>query len=309
MWTELGDEASLARYRSEIDRVGVPVYTVQGNHDRPRDPAVFNRLVGPTHPSFDVEGNRFVGLDFDRPEEALSVLERQIATAPAAKIKRVFTFGHYPLLAPDAVCLQPVARFRQRCRPEGRAVSGPRPAWADCGPLRRPPSQSVRRGRFLYRHSVSHRAVRGQQRRLASLLHHRRNAELDGGQSRAVAAGHPRIDTAPRAMGHVVFAGRPEASNTHAGAPAGSGSSRRGWAPAPSCRSSASKATTQSRCRSIARRSKARSTICGSSRSMKRATRSSPCWRLLVKGGASSRDLFLEAELDFVGPVRGPIGL
>lgn len=101
--TELGDEASLARYRSEIDRAGVPVYTVQGNHDRPRDPAVFNRLVGPTHPAFDVEGCRFVGLDFDRSEEAMAVLEQQIATAPAAKIKRLFTFGHYPLVAPDAV--------------------------------------------------------------------------------------------------------------------------------------------------------------------------------------------------------------
>lgn len=101
--TELGDEASLARYRSEIDRCGVPVYTVQGNHDRPRDPAVFNRLVGPTHPAFDVAGLRFVGLNFDRPEEALAVLEKQIATAPAAGIEQVFTFSHYPLLAPDAV--------------------------------------------------------------------------------------------------------------------------------------------------------------------------------------------------------------
>lgn len=99
--TELGDEASLARYRSEIDRCGVPVYTVQGNHDRPRDPAVFNRLVGPTHPAFDVAGLRFVGLNFDRPEEALAVLEKQIATA--AGIEQVFTFSHYPLLAPDAV--------------------------------------------------------------------------------------------------------------------------------------------------------------------------------------------------------------
>jgi hypothetical protein len=101
--TELGDEASLARYRSEIDRCGAPVYTVQGNHDRPRDPATFNRVVGPTHPVFDVERLRFVGLNLDRTDEALAVLEKQLATAQAAGIERVFTFAHYPLLASDSV--------------------------------------------------------------------------------------------------------------------------------------------------------------------------------------------------------------
>lgn len=101
--TELGDEASLARYRSEIDRAGVPVYTVQGNHDRPAESETFNRIVGPIHPAFDVDGHRFVGLNFHRSDEALAVLERQIATAPAAGIKHVLTFGHEPLLAPDGV--------------------------------------------------------------------------------------------------------------------------------------------------------------------------------------------------------------
>jgi len=101
--TELGDEASLARYRSELDRAGVPVYTVQGNHDRPADPGAFNRLVGPTHPAFDVDGHRFVGLNFHRPDEALAVLERQVASASADEIKHFFTFAHEPLLAPDAV--------------------------------------------------------------------------------------------------------------------------------------------------------------------------------------------------------------
>lgn len=101
--TELGDEASLARYRTEIDRAGMPVYSVQGNHDRPTAPDVFNRLVGPTHPAFDVDGHRFVGLNFHRPDEALAELERQIATAQAAGIKHLLTFSHEPLLAPDAV--------------------------------------------------------------------------------------------------------------------------------------------------------------------------------------------------------------
>ncbi len=101
--TELGDEASLARYRAEIDRAGVRVYSVQGNHDRPAAPDVFNRLVGPTHPAFDVDGHRFVGLNFHRPDEALAELERQIATSQAAGIKHVLTFGHEPLLAPDGV--------------------------------------------------------------------------------------------------------------------------------------------------------------------------------------------------------------
>jgi len=101
--TELGDEASLARYRAEIDRAGVPVYSVQGNHDRPTAPDVFNRLVGPTHPAFDVDGHRFVGLNFHRPDEALAELERQVATAQAAGIKHFLTFGHEPLLAPDSV--------------------------------------------------------------------------------------------------------------------------------------------------------------------------------------------------------------
>jgi predicted phosphodiesterase len=109
--TELGDEASLARYRSEIDRGGVPVYTVQGNHDRPRDPGVFNRIVGPTHPAFDVEGLRFVGLNLDRADEALAVLEKQIATAPAAGIKHVFTFSHCPLLAPDSAAFSLLPGF------------------------------------------------------------------------------------------------------------------------------------------------------------------------------------------------------
>lgn len=59
--TESADEASMKAYRTEIEKAGVPVYTVQGNHDRTRLPDRFNRTVGPTHHVFDIDGCRFVG--------------------------------------------------------------------------------------------------------------------------------------------------------------------------------------------------------------------------------------------------------
>jgi len=99
--TESGDEASMAAYRAEIEKAGVPVYTVQGNHDRPSKPECFNRIVGPTHPVFDVEGCRFIGLNLDLADQALALLEEQLADAKAKGIRSVFTFAHYPLLAPD----------------------------------------------------------------------------------------------------------------------------------------------------------------------------------------------------------------
>jgi len=101
--TELGDEASMVAYRAEIGKSGVPVYTVQGNHDSPRKPECFNRVVGPTHPVFDIEGCRFIGLNLDLADEALALLEEQLADAKAKGITSVFTFAHYPLLAPDNV--------------------------------------------------------------------------------------------------------------------------------------------------------------------------------------------------------------
>ena len=101
--TELGDEASMRAYRTEIDKAGVPVYTVQGNHDSPRRPEVFNRVIGPTHPVFDVEGCRFIGLNLDLADEALALLKAQLADAKAKGIRNVFTFAHHPLMAPDAV--------------------------------------------------------------------------------------------------------------------------------------------------------------------------------------------------------------
>jgi len=44
--TESADEASMKAYRTEIEKAGVPVYTVQGNHDSARHPDRFNRAVG-----------------------------------------------------------------------------------------------------------------------------------------------------------------------------------------------------------------------------------------------------------------------
>ncbi|MDD4869395.1 MAG: metallophosphoesterase [Kiritimatiellae bacterium] len=101
--TELGDEASFASYRAEINRAGIPVYTVQGNHDTPGNPVIFNRTVGPTHSVFDFEDCRFVGLNFDRAEEALTLLESQLTSGHTAGIKHIFTFAHYPLMVPDSV--------------------------------------------------------------------------------------------------------------------------------------------------------------------------------------------------------------
>lgn len=109
--TELGDEASMVAYRAEIDKAGVPVYTVQGNHDSPRKPECLNRVVGPTHPVFDIEGCRFIGLNLDLADEALAVLKEQLADAKAKGIRSVFTFAHYPLLAPDAVAFNIAAGF------------------------------------------------------------------------------------------------------------------------------------------------------------------------------------------------------
>ncbi|MCK5803531.1 MAG: metallophosphoesterase [Lentisphaeria bacterium] len=99
--TEYGDEASMAAYWAEIEKVGVPVHTVQGNHDKPRKPERFNRVVGATHPVFDIEGCRFIGLNLDLADEALALLKEQLADAKAKGIRSVFTFAHYPLLAPD----------------------------------------------------------------------------------------------------------------------------------------------------------------------------------------------------------------
>jgi predicted phosphodiesterase len=101
--TELGDEASFVSYSNEVNRAGVPVYTVQGNHDTPGNPVIFNRTVGPTHPVFDFEDCRFIGLNFDRPQEALTLLENQLASGHSAGIIHVFTFAHYPLMVPDSV--------------------------------------------------------------------------------------------------------------------------------------------------------------------------------------------------------------
>ena len=109
--TELGDEASMAAYRAEIEKAGVPVYTVQGNHDSPRKPECFNRVVGPTHPVFDVDGCRFIGLNLDLADEALALLGAQLADAKAKGIHSVFTFAHYPLLAPDAAAFNISAGF------------------------------------------------------------------------------------------------------------------------------------------------------------------------------------------------------
>ncbi len=109
--TELGDEASMVAYQAEVARAGVPVHTVQGNHDNPRNPECFNRAVGPTHPVFDAEGCRFVGLNFDSGEEALALLGQQIADAKAKGFRTVITFAHYPLLAPDAAAFSLAAGF------------------------------------------------------------------------------------------------------------------------------------------------------------------------------------------------------
>ena len=109
--TEFGDEASMAAYQAEVGKAGVPVYTVQGNHDSPRKPECFNRVVGPTLPVFDVEGCRFVGLNLDLLDEALALLEEQLADARAKGIRSVFTFAHYPLLAPDNVAFNISAGF------------------------------------------------------------------------------------------------------------------------------------------------------------------------------------------------------
>ncbi len=109
--TERADEASFLRYRATVDALGIPVYSVQGNHDGGRNTEVFNRTVGPTHLAFDHEGCRFIGVNFDRGPEALDFLEAQLDDARKAGIAHVFTFAHYPLLAPENPAFSIAAGF------------------------------------------------------------------------------------------------------------------------------------------------------------------------------------------------------
>jgi len=99
--TERSDEASFLSYRAAIDALDMPVYSIQGNHDGGRNVERFNRAVGATHLTFDHGGCRFVGINFDRGAEALDFLEAQLNDAREAGIAPVFTFAHYPLLAPE----------------------------------------------------------------------------------------------------------------------------------------------------------------------------------------------------------------
>lgn len=109
--TERADEPSFVRYRGAVDALGIPVYSVQGNHDGGRNVELFNRTVGPTHLAFDHEGCRFIGINFDRDAEALDFLEAQLAEAREADIANVFTFAHYPLLAPENPAFSIAAGF------------------------------------------------------------------------------------------------------------------------------------------------------------------------------------------------------
>lgn len=109
--TEGADEASFLRYRAAVDALGIPVYSIQGNHDGGRNTELFNRTVGATHLMFDHEGYRFVGINFDRGAEALDFLESQLESAREAKVNGVFTFAHYPLIAPENPAFSIAAGF------------------------------------------------------------------------------------------------------------------------------------------------------------------------------------------------------
>ncbi len=109
--TEGADEGSFRRYRTAVDAIGIPVYSVQGNHDGGRNVDQFNRTVGPTHLVFDYEGCRFVGVSFDRDKEALDFLETQLKDACEGGVRSVFTFAHYPLIAPENASFSIAAGF------------------------------------------------------------------------------------------------------------------------------------------------------------------------------------------------------
>lgn len=109
--TELADEASFIQYRAAIDSLGIPVYSVQGNHDGGRNVERYNRTVGPTHLAFDHGGCRFVGVNFDRGAEALDFLETQLEDARQAGTTSLFTFAHYPLIAPENPAFSIAAGF------------------------------------------------------------------------------------------------------------------------------------------------------------------------------------------------------
>lgn len=109
--TERADEASFLRYRAAVDALGIPVHSIQGNHDGGRNTELFNRTLGPTHLAFDHEGYRFVGINFDRGAEALDFLETQLESGRKAKVNGVFTFAHYPLIAPENPAFSIAAGF------------------------------------------------------------------------------------------------------------------------------------------------------------------------------------------------------
>jgi hypothetical protein len=60
---------------------------------------------------FDYEACRFVGLNLDSPGDALALLAEQLADAKAKGLGAVFTFAHYPLIAPDGAAFNIAAGF------------------------------------------------------------------------------------------------------------------------------------------------------------------------------------------------------
>lgn len=118
----MGGPDDLRHARAELDRLGVPVLALPGNHDVGDNPAEGTRaedliddtrlsrwreLIGPDHFSLGAPGFRVIGLNAQLYESGLADedaqwawLERELSSADAAG-ERIVLLTHKPLSAPD----------------------------------------------------------------------------------------------------------------------------------------------------------------------------------------------------------------